>query len=212
MNRIELEEKQIAHAKERFAHHKADFRQLDGISMLNWQHESGSTAYYVRYVFDEKRGLLYISGDLGHAVVELTEAATLKALSRYIYMVGYFVEKIKCSTDLYSYDEKLARSDLESRLSEYEEEHENDEEEENIFDEKMSVPEIISDLLSSLDVMRGLELTEEQQEYLSEIDPDYWEWIGSVGQYICTRVILWLVGLNMAYQQIRKENENGSNY
>lgn len=83
---------------------------------------------YVRYVFDEKRGHLYISGDLGHAVVELTEAATLKALSRYIYMVGYFVEKIECSTNLYSYDEKLAHSDLERQLSDYELECEDDEE------------------------------------------------------------------------------------
>lgn len=202
---IDIMEKQIAHAKERFAHHKADFIQLDGISILNWKHESGSIDYYVRYVFDEKRGLLYISGDLGHAVVELTESATLKALSG--YEVGYFVEKIKCSTDLYSYDEELARSDLERRFSDYEEEPE-DNEEEDIFDEKMSISEMIADLLGSLDRRRGLELTEEQQEYLSNIAPDYWEWVGGVGQYICARVILWLVGLNMAYKQIRKDDEN----
>jgi len=87
MNRITRREQQISYAKMEFSHHKAVFRQLDGISTLDWRKEDGSSDYYVRYVFDEERCCLYLSGDLGSAVVRLTERATLQALSGYINMI-----------------------------------------------------------------------------------------------------------------------------
>lgn len=199
MDRMERKEQQIAHAKIMFSHHKAVFRQLDGISTLDWRNENGSSNYYVRYVFDESRGFLYISGDLGTAAVELTERAMLKALSN--YEVEYFAGKIRCSTDLYRYDAEIAKKDLAYYLRDCEEEV--DEDEEDIFDEKMTISELINDLLTSLDTERGLYLTEEQESRLAELNPDYWEWISNVGQYIATRVICWLVGLRMAQEQVQ---------
>lgn len=191
MDRTERREQQIAHAKEHFAHHKAIFRQLDGMSTLDWRNENGSSNYYVRYVFDESHGFLYLSGDLGTAAVELTERATLKALSG--YEVGYFMEKIRCSTDLYRYDTEIAKEDLTYYLW-YCEEDEN---------EKMTISEFITDLLSSLDTRQGLNLTEEQENRLSELNSGYWEWISNVGQCVDTRVVCWLVGLQMAWKQVK---------
>lgn len=202
MDRTERRAQQIAHAKEHFAHHKAIFQQFDGISTLDWRHESGSSNYYVRYVFDEDRGCLYISGDLGSAVVQLTERATLQNLSHYINSVDYFTEKIQCSTNLYRYDMEIAKADLAYHFQDYEEENV-DEEQENIFDEKMSISELVSGLLDSLDVRQGCNPTEKQCSQLSDLNPDYWEWIGDVGQYIDTRVICWLVGLQMAWEQMQ---------
>lgn len=75
-------EKQIEHANLHFSNHKAEIKEHGGITVLNWRNQNGSSDYYVHYVFDGC--FLYISGDLGSAVVHLTEKATLNALSRYI--------------------------------------------------------------------------------------------------------------------------------
>lgn len=197
----DIREKQIAHAKIMFSHHKAVFRQLDGISTLDWRNEDGSSDYYVRYVFDEECCCLYLSGDLGSAVARLTERATLQTLSHYINSADYFMEKIRCSTNLYCYDAEIAKKDLTYYVQNYLGSCEED-----LSDRKIPLPKEFDVLLESLDERDGWNLTEEQKIWLSERCPDYWEWIYSAGQYIDTRVICWLVGLRMAYRQIREEN------
>ena len=197
----DIREQQIAHAKESFAHHKAVFRQLDGISTLDWRNEDGSSNYYVRYVFDESRGCLYISGDLGSAVIQLTERATLKALSD--YEIGYFVEKIECSTDKYAYDEKIAKEKLKEFLFPKDEELSDE--------EKKERQDCLETLMENFSEFSGFyHVSDDTDHVLLEICPDYGEWIYSAGQYIDTRVICWLIGLQIAYQQIREENCNES--
>ena len=72
---IDNKKDRIDQAKKNFRNHKAKFKQFDGISTLDWRNIDGSSNYYVRYVFDEDKGCLYITGDLGSAVVRLTEKA-----------------------------------------------------------------------------------------------------------------------------------------
>lgn len=191
-------EKEISYAKRHFAEHKGRWTKMNGLSILDWKHTSGSIDHYIRYVFDEEKGQLYISGDLGHACVQLTEKATLHNLSRYIKMVGYFVEKIRCSTDLYAYDEDVARERLNSVII--------DDDEEYLEPEELSErKEFIQDLLDHMSYIDGLvHMSDEQKEKLSEYDSDWWEWISGCGRKVHTRVICWLVGLNMAYEQLHK--------
>lgn len=40
---------------------------------------------------------------------------------------------------------------------------------------------------------------------LSEICPDYGELLHNAGQYIATKIIMWLVGLQMAWEQVKNE-------
>ena len=198
MDRMERREQQIAHAKIMFSHHKAVFRQLDGISTLDWRNEDGPSDYYVRYVFDEECCCLYLSGDLGSAVVRLTERATLQTLSHYINSVDYFMEKIRCSTNLYCYDAEIAKEDLTYYVQNYLGSCEED-----LSDRKIPLPKEFDVLLKSLDERDGWNLTEEQKIWISERCPDYWEWLYSTGRYIDTRIILWLVGLQMAWEQVQ---------
>ena len=177
MDKITRREQQISYAKMVFSHHKAVFRQLDGISTLDWRKEDGSSDYYVRYVFDESRGFLYISGDLGSAVVRLTERATLQALSGYINKVDYFVEKIECSTDKYYYDEEI--------------------------EERQDCLEELMEQFTGFDGFRTV--SDDSHCLLSEICPDYGELLCKAGRYMATRIILWLVGLQMAWEQVKKE-------
>lgn len=185
-------EKQIEHAKLHFSNHKAEIKEHGGITVLNWRNRNGSSDCYVHYVFDGC--FLYISGDLGSAVVHLTEKATLKALSRYINMVDYFVEKIECSTNKYEYDEKIAREELKEHLFPDE-----DDEEPELLD-----PDLIDNLLEYYFMSSGFEdVPSDLIEQVEELDPDYWEWFGSCGEVVNTRVFLWLVGLQMAWEQVK---------
>lgn len=199
----DIKKEKIAYAKEHFAHHKATFNQFDGISTLDWRNKNGSSNYYVRYVFDEDRGCLYISVDLGSAVVQLTERATLQTLSQYIHMVDYFTKKFECSTDKYTYDENAAKSKFCEFLFPEGEEFTDEETEERQDCLKM--------LMENFSEREGVSyIPYDAGKLLSEISPNYWEWLYDAGRCIDNRVICWLVGLNMAYQQIRKENRNES--
>lgn len=198
MDRMERREQQIAHAKIMFSHHKAVFRQLDGISTLDWRNEDGSSDYYVRYVFDEERCCLYLSGDLGSAVVRLTEHSTLKTLSRYIKMIDYFVGKIECSTDKYRYDEEIAKEELKEILFP-----------EDVMlsdEEKEERQDCFEELMEQFNNFHGFgTVSQDSDRVLSEAYADYWEWIAGAGQYIAPRIILWLVGLQMAWEQVKNE-------
>lgn len=191
---ITIREKQIEHAKRNFKNHKAKFNQFDGISTLDWRNENGSSNYYIRFIFDEEKGCLYITGDLGAAVVRLTERATLENLSSYIKSVDYFLGKIQCSTDKYAYDAELAKQQLEQRLIDSDEEFEAERLEE--------MQELVTDTLECFDTFKGFNLSDDVEERLSKEDADYWEWIDDIGKKVDTRIILWLVALEMAYNQI----------
>lgn len=194
--------KQIEQAKKNFRNHKATFKQFDGISTLDWRNKDGSSNYYIRYVFDEEKGCLYITGDLGSAVVRLTEKSMLESLSSYINSIGYFLGKILCSTDKYVYDLELARDQLKQRLIIPDEEYE---------DERLDELQVlVSDTLECFEELNGFNLSDDVKERLSKEDADYWEWIYDIGKDVDIRVILWLVGLEMAYNQICKKNNNKS--
>ena len=198
MSKITQTDEQVDYAKIMFSHHKAVFRQLDGISTLDWRNENGSSEYYVRYVFDEERCCLYLSGDLGSAVVRLTEHSTLKTLSRYIKMIDYFVGKIECSTDKYRYDEEIAKEELKEILFP-----------EDVMlsdEEKEERQDCFEELMEQFNNFHGFgTVSQDSDRVLSEAYADYWEWIAGAGQYIAPRIILWLVGLQMAWEQVKNE-------
>lgn len=160
LNRIE---KQVLSAREHFAHHRAVFCQFDGISTLDWQHEGGTSNYYVRYVFDENRCNLYISGDLGSAIFCLTEKALLPELAR--YSVDYFLKKLECSTDKYRYDDEEAQEELEEYLLSDDEELTEEEIEER--------KELISDLLKGFSWSDGCRPSDDATDRLFKIYPEF---------------------------------------
>ena len=75
---MQTREQKIAHAYKVFAEHRAELKDLGGIQILDWR-VPGEVWYRVRYVFDREGGRIYISGDLGEAVVWPTWPATFDA-------------------------------------------------------------------------------------------------------------------------------------
>lgn len=116
---------EMVKAEKRFANHKARLDILDeNVRVLNWR-QPGTQAYAIRAVMDGYH--VYITGDLGSAVICLTETATLKALSGYWKKPGYFMEKFVCTTDDYFFDYETAKGELRERktmlLEEYRDNH-----------------------------------------------------------------------------------------
>lgn len=199
----ETTEAVIERARRQFKDFVPVFKQLEGIQTLEWRHKSGTSNYYVKYVFDEEDWNVYISGDLGSAVISLTEKATLQTLSKYIRMPGYFIEKIECSTDLYNYDIDTAREELKETLSGYIDPDDFDEDE--LEEEQDKLAELLDELMECVDQFDGWRLSDNLDRKLSEHDPDYFEWLYNVGKYINPRVILWLVGMEMAYDALEEQ-------
>lgn len=186
----DYKEAQIKHAKSHFANHRAKLKRHGEITTLDWRNENGSYEYYVHYVFDGC--LLYISGDLGSAVVRLSEEATLKHLASF-NSIDYFVKKIECSTNKYVFNERIAKAELLEQL------FPNDED-----NPELLAPDLIDDLLEYYFMSSGFEdVPSDLIEQVEELDPDYWEWFGSCGEVVDTRIFLWLVGLQMAWEQVK---------
>ena len=104
------------HALHHFRHFKAVLQNIDdAIQIVDWSNENGSSEYSMRIIFDINKNTMLITGDLGTAVYEFTEPATLEAISKYNNF-EYFESKLKCSADVNIFDDELAEIQLKERL------------------------------------------------------------------------------------------------
>lgn len=197
----DIMEKQIAHAKERFAHHKATLIQnTDRYCIMDWRRADGDINHYVNYIVDKKRGSLIVSGDLGDSIATWYNSLDLANLKSYIHNdVGYYISKIQCSSDLYSYDEDDVIEDIKARLDEpdvleYIEENDRFESEEEFW-------EFVEDEVSSSIYDRFIP-SQDLSDVIEEIYYNSWEWLSDCGKRISTRVYLWAEGFYMACNQL----------
>lgn len=190
-------------AKEKFKNHAASYVEYSSnLAVLDWRNKNGSSNYYIRYVFDGNN--LYISGDVGTAVVRLTEKATLATLAGYLNRINYFSEKIECSSDLYMYDYATATKVLEKHLIDVldDEEYDDPDDKQTALEERY---DLISDLTVCLDQYNGWTVGNDLIERLAEIDADYVEWLYSAGREYHPRISYWLCGLYLAFHQFKNE-------
>lgn len=91
-----------------FDKHKASIAKYDGVTILDWK-EPGTSLYSVRYIFAGSK--LYISGDIGNAIFDLTWEATPESFDD--VNLSYFLGKLSCnSRDRWQFDERKAVVDL----------------------------------------------------------------------------------------------------
>ena len=185
--------RQMQQAEKIFKNHKAKF---EAPGILSWKAPDTST-FAMRAIFDGE--YVYISGDIGCAVINLTEEATLKALSSYWKCPSYFVEKVQCSTDLYAFDWNSAREELSNRLGKLVGKIPTDEFDELIFVE--------TDLLEYFTEDSGTMANKILVEHWYSIDPDASKWLPFVGRKLSFRVCLWLTAFKMAYEQIYQKTK-----
>lgn len=95
-------------AKNWFENHKANLTTYDDVSILDWK-EEGTSVYSVRYIFAGSK--LYISGDIGNAIFDLTWKSTPDSFED--INLGYLLGKLSChSRERWHFDEKKAKTDL----------------------------------------------------------------------------------------------------
>ncbi len=187
----------------KFATHKAtkvvdDARYL----IVDWRREDGCGDYYINFIVDKKRGAFIVSGDLGDSIAVWYNPVAVEDMSSWIYNdIGYYISKIQCSSNLYTYDEDDILADIMEYLGEEGVESllENNPVYENIDELKEALMEDIGDSLYERNTFipsSGL------IELLCEDDPDYWEWLPNCGKRIDGRVYLWAIGFKMALDQL----------
>lgn len=189
-----MDEKQAyRHAAEKFKDHVATYCDYGNIKTLTWA-KPGRRDYCMRYVFDTEAHTMTITGDLGYAVVCPTCKVDLEHCAKSFQWVDYFAEKIRATSDMYVYDEDVAKETLRERLLS----------DDLDDDEKAEREALIEDIMDDYDVgqpgVRALD--DDTSNQLNRIDSDAWEWIGTIGRRYHLRVYLWMYGLQMAYKQV----------
>lgn len=221
MNRENLE-KELR--EEWFKDHKADFKKIsDNISILRWR-EPGTSSYSIRYIFDYNK--IYITGDLGDTIFKIYDRVGLKkAASLDIY---YFHKKITArDEEKWDFDEEKAIERLSQEIAQVEENKAGylgldedgtgirkdlSDEEENrvaIYDEQI---EMFKTMIESVQECSSRNnwvccVYENYIDGLSDYDQDFYEWIFDIGNEYPRSVQAFLIGLKMAYEQLKEELE-----
>lgn len=193
-------QERIKEAEKAFANHTANYSKSGKVAVLDWKNKNGSSNYGVRYVMLDN--VLYISGDLGSAVVQLKERATMPNISR--YHLDYFVKRIECSTDLYDFDPDDAEKEMREYIYNTFEEAEYPLED----DEKYKIELLIYDLIEKSAISNEIWFDNDASKKLQKIGSltGYWfeesEFL-DFGKSVSDRVIHWYTGFRMAYQNLR---------
>jgi hypothetical protein len=180
-----------------FSKHKATYQKLsDETSVLTWK-EDGTSMYHVRYVFDRNR--LFITGDIGDAVFVLTEKANFKTIASE-YSMHYLFGKLRADNEAYDFDSEKAIETLKDHFKDYEFDNDEDKKEFNEMAE-----EIYSCIREECNTENqwATALNCDYYDKLTEYDVDCWEWIYAIGKELSWQALGWVVGLQMAYKQLK---------
>lgn len=82
--------------------------------IFDWKDRNGSGNLATRYILDKQRGTLIITGDSGDCIATWFNQLEPKQLAGYMNSESYFVEKIQCSTNKYTYHWEDVRADVEA--------------------------------------------------------------------------------------------------
>lgn len=177
-----------------FKEHKATLTQHGDLKVLEWK-KPDTVIYYCRYVFD--RNKVYISGDIGHAVFDLTWKADIHSFND--IHVGYFAEKLAAyQGKRWDYDGEKAAQELKEWRKQLREDGVKFDAEE--FRELINAAESCSSQEEwAYDCVNG-----RFNEFIRELDYDYWEWIYDIGNEMPVRIHAYLIGLQMASEQLKE--------
>lgn len=194
--------------KEYFKNHIATLTDYGNIKIFDFK-EPNTSAYRIRFLFEEDYCRLHISGDLGELIASNYNNMTYEKFSDFVNNVGYFEEKIDCnSRDIYAYDEVKAREELmkmaaddgdwltESNRYWYEE------------DEEERLAHIIDDILVDFSDTTGIGKI--GYDALSEINPDVWEFAGDIGKTETGILDLYMLAFKLAQEQLKNKNIKSS--
>lgn len=174
--------------------------------IVDWQKAEGGNEYAVRYYIDIEQGILIITGDLGSCVACWYNKVVPEDMQSYIQSIDYFISKMQCTSDKYTYEYEDVRDDIASLKEEVIKEVEEDEGE-KISDDKLNeIVDDFDDIQSFFDesnVSECMNYPDSIIEIFEKYRTDWWESeFTDIGRRINPRVYLWAVGLREAFMQI----------
>jgi hypothetical protein len=207
---MKLYKDSIKSAVRAFKNHKARYSKGVFFDVLDWKHPD-TMLYWVRMVFDHERNdtnAVYITGDLGSAVVYPTCCATLRSMAMSFTFgrsdglvdinVNYFLEKVKTGSRLYDWGMVEFKDDLREKFVNEYGKDESQEQLDEFFDE------YCDSYRPGVEVNNNVHFTDPfAKDALEKIFPDCNEWIWECGQRVSPYVVFWLVAMRMAYEQTK---------
>lgn len=185
--------------KENFEHHISKLTDYGNIKILDFK-DPNSSAYRIRFLFEEDYCRLHISGDLGELSATNYKNMTFEGFSDFVNNTGYFEEKIDChSRAIYAYDEDKARKELLKFIDDYELREELGQ----VYDwesEEESVNDVMDEILQDFDDDKGI--SDAGYEVLSKYYSDAWEIAGDIGKEETGILELYMLAFELAKAQI----------
>ena len=184
-------------ARKSFKDHKAKIiSQTDDFFIADWRNKNGSGDYAVRYILDIKKGNLIVSGDLGDSIASWYNEVVPQKLKHYLNDVNYYIGKLQCASDKYTYHLKDIKEDLEKIKQETLSENYDPEYVEEDFEEMY---EILQELNICENSTFPDELTDLFEKYA---EPWYESSFCDIGKRVDQRIYLWAVGFQMVCEQL----------
>lgn len=204
---------EIARACEQLKSNVATYRRGNQLDILDFK-RPGTIEYYLRMVFDHESrhtSAVYISGDLGEAVIYPTCTPTLEGMANCFTRIlngeieinrGYFIEKIKTASNIYTFDPDDFVADLRQVCKDrFGEDAKECEELEEFIEEEINNFSAHGVTFSS----EGVTIEHDAKERLEGIITDCESDLYDCGRRVHPRIVLWLVALRLAWEQVKKQ-------
>lgn len=219
-------------ARKCFENNVAEVHAEGVLTVVDWRIPGSDYHYFVHMVFDPLREMVYVSGDFGSMVIHPTCAITLEGMARtftrrnddgtFDLNIGYFDEKIECAQRIHQYDGEDAAREVRERAEEYLQEkadeagsggEDEDVEPEFDVDELCDAVESATDDRTGCNIQESVGYGDSIASILEKIDPDYWEWVGDLGEHPSQQVVFTLMAFRLAWEWLEahsgKDRENG---
>ncbi len=180
--------------------------------IADWEDSNGSGNLATRYILDKKKGTLIITGDSGNCVALWHHKCTPGEVSEYLNNVNYFIQKIKCSTNIFKYEWKDVEEDINQEKEVYLKII-NDENDELIGDFGVPITEeqcnkefneMLDVLYEHWDIYKGCSYSERFDSLMSKYNSCWWE-CTNYGERIDERLYLWIYGYKKCIEKLSEE-------
>lgn len=188
----------LENQKKNFTEHVASFQDFGNIKVLDFQRPD-SSFYQIRFIFEEDRHILHITGDLGELIASNNPGLTYASfLKDYCHDVHYFESKVKCfSRPLYTYDKDAAKADIIEILSQQSMDYYR-------LNGYYSMEELIGDIFTDYSSQTGLSMKGiELLNHLLHDDSDYHE----IGRRSTGILDIYLLAFQLAVEQINSSRK-----
>lgn len=187
--------------KENFKNHVAKLTDYGNIKILDFKNPD-SSAYRIRFLFEEDYCRLHISGDLGELIATNYNNMVFGKFKDFVNDTGYFEQKIDChNRSIYMYDEELAKEELIKRIKE----------EELLFnldfysssEEESEIEDIVYEVFRDFSDATGI--GSRGYDKLLELDSDAYEWASDLGKKETGILELYMLAFQLAMEQIENQ-------